>query len=75
MNVHETRLVWDAITQRPTASLRELAEHTQLSRDAVQLAIYALETAGHIARAPGQARARTVLLPFRFQEKPVYDEY
>jgi len=70
MKLHETRLVWDAITQHPTASLRELAEHTQLSRDEVQLAIYALETAGHIARAPGQARARTVLLPFRFQEKP-----
>ena len=70
MNLHETRLVWDAITQHPTASLRELAQSTDLTVDAVQLAIYALETAGHIARTPGQARARTVLLPFRFQENP-----
>lgn len=59
-----TRRVWAALTANPDATIRQIRARTGLHADAVQLAIYQLESAGYITRDPRTARGRRVVVPF-----------
>lgn len=62
---HVTRKVWAAVTETPSASVRELGERTNMRYTAVAAAIRHLEWLGYLERAgPRSARARRILVPF-----------
>lgn len=56
--------VWDAITQQPRASIRELCMATGLAQTTVRHHLRTLCRAGYIEQSPGTRGARRVLVPF-----------
>lgn len=58
------RRVWAAVTRRPTATVRELADDAGLPFGTVGAALRMLRDAGYIEFDPCTGRARRVLVPF-----------
>ena len=60
------RRVWAYITEHPRASLAEISRALGYDKPngAIVSALDALRDAGYIAFYDGQARARTILIPF-----------
>lgn len=58
------RRVWRAVSARPDASVRELAQSCAVAPSTVRSALQALQHAGYIAQTAHAARARRVLVPF-----------
>jgi predicted ArsR family transcriptional regulator len=54
------RRVWAAVTRRPQATVRELADELGLSHDHVNDALAML---GYVEHEAGDSRARTVIVP------------
>lgn len=65
----QIRVVWDAVTRTPQASVREIGERIGLSFGCVATALRFLNDAGYVVFAPGSARARTIIVPFAFVRK------
>jgi hypothetical protein len=69
VSISTIRRVWDAVTQAPQATVRELAQIASVEYRAVAAAIRYLHDCGYIDAPPMLARARRVILPFRIIRK------
>jgi len=58
-----TRAVWRAVSARPNASYRELADDCQIAWSQVCAAMKELIRLGYVEQTPGRCRARRVLVP------------
>lgn len=56
--------VWEAVTQAPGATVRALADTTNLPATAVYTALQYLERLGHISARPRLGVARTIHVAF-----------
>ena len=57
------REVWRAVSARPNASYRELADDCQIALSQVGAAMKELIRLGYVEQTPGGCRARRVLVP------------
>lgn len=70
----QIRRVWDAITRKPQAHVRDIAEELGIQFSIVTDALHILRDADYIAFERGKQHARTILIPFTFHSRNDSDD-